>query len=90
MAIIETGIGALIVAGIGYALYKMVTKKETAQEAVKEVLAEVKAEAAKVADVNNDGKVDIADAVEVVKKTKAVGKKVAAKVTKKKTTKADK
>lgn len=68
-----------VVAFIAYVLYKMLTKKETAQEAVAEVAKEAVAEAAKVADVNGDGKVDIADAVEAVKKTKAATKKVAAK-----------
>ena len=72
---IDTIIGLVIIGGVGYALYKMVSKKETAQEAVKEVIAEAKAEAVKVADVNNDGKVDVADVIEVVKKTRGRKKK---------------
>ena len=73
---IETIIGLVIIGGVGYALYKMVTKKETAEEAVNEVIAEAKAEVAKVADVNKDGKVDVSDVVEVVKKTRGRKKKV--------------
>jgi hypothetical protein len=72
---IETIIGLVIIGGVGYALYKMVTKKETAEEAVNEVIAEAKAEVAKVADVNKDGKVDVSDVVEVVKKTRGRKKK---------------
>ena len=41
---------------------------ETVEEAVKETVAEAKAEVVKVADVNGDGKVNTADAVEAVKK----------------------
>jgi hypothetical protein len=75
---IDTIIGLAVIGGIGYALYKMVTKKETAKEAVEEVIAEAKAEVVKVADVNNDGKVDVADVadvVEAVKKTRGRKKK---------------
>jgi len=72
---IETIIGLVIIGGVGYALYKMVTKKETAEEAVNEVIAEAKAEVTKVADVNKDGKVDVSDVVEVVKKTRGRKKK---------------
>ena len=72
---IETIIGLAIIGGVGYALYKMVTKKETAEEAVNEVIAEAKAEVTKVADVNKDGKVDVSDVVEVVKKTRGRKKK---------------
>ena len=64
----DTIIGIVIIGFAGYVLYKMFTKKETAEEAVKETLAEAKAEVTKVADVNGDGKVDVADAVEAVKK----------------------
>ena len=64
----DTIIGIAIIGFAGYVLYKMFTKKETAEEAVKETLAEAKVEVTKVADVNGDGKVDVADAVEAVKK----------------------
>ena len=64
----DTIIGIAIIGFAGYVLCKMFTKKETAEEAVKETLAEAKAEVTKVADVNGDGKVDVADAVEAVKK----------------------
>ena len=64
----DTIIGIVIIGFAGYVLYKMFTKKETAEEAVKETLAEAKVEVTKVADVNGDGKVDVADAVEAVKK----------------------
>ena len=77
---IDTIIGVAVVAGAGYVVWKMITKKETASEAVAETVAEVKAEAVKVADVNGDGKVDVADAVEAVKKvTKKRGPKKKAK-----------
>lgn len=82
MTTIETIVGVGIILGVGYILVKMFTKKESAQEAVKEAFAEAKS----VADVNGDGKVNVADAVEAVKKTKAATKKVAAKA--KETTKA--
>jgi len=73
---IETIIGVAVIIAAGYVVYKMATKKESVQEAVKETLAEAKA----AADVNGDGKVDVADAVAVVKKTRAAGKKAAGKV----------
>jgi len=76
----DTLIGIGIIAFAAYVLYKMFTKKETAQEAVKETLAEAKVEATKVADVNGDGKVDIADAVEAVKVVKKRGRKAAEKL----------
>jgi hypothetical protein len=72
---LETIFGLAVVAGVGYILYKMMFKKETVEEAVKETVAEVKAEATKVADVNKDGKVDVTDAVEAVKKTRGRKKK---------------
>jgi hypothetical protein len=50
---------------------------EAVKEEVKEVVAKTKSTAKKVADVNKDGKVDMADAVEVAKKTKTVAKKAA-------------
>ena len=65
---LDTIIGVGIIAVGGYVVYKMFTKKESVQEAVKETIAEAKAEATKVADVNGDGKVNVADAVEAVKK----------------------
>jgi len=97
----NTIIGIVILGGLGYVLYKMLTKKESVQDAVKEVLAEAKAEAAvvvekveekakeevaavakkvktkakAVADVNGDGKVNVADVVEAVKKTRGRKKK---------------
>ena len=40
---IETLIGVAVILGVGYVLYKMVSKKETVQEAVKETLADAKA-----------------------------------------------
>jgi hypothetical protein len=76
---IDTIIGAAIVGLAGWLVYKMMFKKETAAEAVAEIKAEVKAEVTKIADVNGDGKVDVKDAVEAVKKTatkvKAAAKK---------------
>ena len=65
---LDTIIGVAIIGFGGYVVYKMFTKKETVAEAVKETVAEAKAEATKVADVNGDGKVNVADAVEAVKK----------------------
>lgn len=65
---IDTIIGIVLVAGAGYLVYKMMFRKETLQEAVNETIAEAKAEVTKVADVNKDGKVNAADAVEAVKK----------------------
>jgi hypothetical protein len=85
---IDTIIGTAVILGAGYILWKMMTRGESVQEAVKETVAEAKS----AADVNKDGKVDVADAVEVVKKTRAAAKKTGEKVkaaTKKtKTTKA--
>ena len=72
---IDTIIGIAVVGFAGYLVYKMMFKKETLEEAVKETIAEAKAEATKVADVNKDGKVDVADAVEVVKTVKTAAKK---------------
>ena len=72
---IDTIIGIAVVGFAGYLVYKMMFKKETIEEAVKETIAEAKAEVTKVADVNKDGKVDVADAVEVVKTVKAAAKK---------------
>ena len=65
---LNTIFGLAVVAGVGYVVYKMMFKKETVEEAVKETIAEAKAEVTKVADVNGDGKVDVQDAVEAVKK----------------------
>lgn len=65
---LETIFGAALVALAGYLVYKMMFRKETFEEAVKETVAEAKAEVTKVADVNGDGKVNTADAVEAVKK----------------------
>ena len=65
---LDTIFGVVVIAVAGYVVYKMVTKKETVEEAVKETVAEAKAEVVKVADVNGDGKVNTADAVEAVKK----------------------
>jgi hypothetical protein len=50
---------------------------EAVKEEVVEVVKATKTRAKKVADVNNDGKVDMADAVEVAQKTKTVAKKAA-------------
>ena len=72
---VDTIIGIAVVGIAGYLVYKMMFKKETAAEAVAETVAEVKAEVIKVADVNGDGKVDVKDAVEVVKTVKAAAKK---------------
>jgi hypothetical protein len=72
---IDTIIGAAIVGLAGYLVYKMMFKKETAAEAVAEIKEEIKTEVTKVADVNGDGKVNVADAVEVVKKVKTAAKK---------------
>jgi hypothetical protein len=71
----ETIIGILIIAAVGYVVWKMITKKETAAEAVTEVAQEAKAVDKDVADVNNDGKVDVKDSVAVVEKVKAEVKK---------------
>lgn len=76
----DTIIGIVIIAFAGWVLIKMFTKKETAVDAAKEVVEEVKVEAAKVADVNKDGKVDIADAVEAVQVVKKRGRKAAEKL----------
>jgi hypothetical protein len=87
---VDTIIGIAVVGVAGYLVYKMMFKKETAAEAVAETVAEVKAEVkeevakvaevaktevTKIADVNGDGKVDVKDAVEVVKKVKTAAKK---------------
>jgi hypothetical protein len=76
MTSVEIVIGAGIVAGVGYLIYKMFTKKETVEEAAKEIIAEVKT----IADVNKDGKVDGADAAAVVKEVKKRGRKAGTKV----------
>jgi hypothetical protein len=80
MMSIESIIGVAVIAGAGWIVWKMLTKGETVQQAAAEAAAEVKAEVAKVADVNGDGKVDVADAVEAVKKTRGAAKKAAGKV----------
>jgi hypothetical protein len=80
MMSIESIIGVAVIAGAGWVVWKMLTKGETVQQAAAEAAAEVKAEVAKVADVNGDGKVDMADAVEAVKKTRGAAKKAAGKV----------
>lgn len=65
---LDTIFGVVVIAVGGYVVYKMVNKKESVEDAVKETIAEAKAEVTKVADVNGDGKVNVADAVEAVKK----------------------
>ena len=76
---IDTIIGIVIIVGVGYALYKMVSKKESVQDAVKDTLADAKTEATKLADVNKDGKVDSADVVYAAKEVTTVAKKAATK-----------
>lgn len=66
----EWFLGLAFVALVIALVYKMLTKKETLEEAAKEVAAEVTATAKKAADVNKDGKVNIDDAKEVVKKVR--------------------
>lgn len=53
---------------------------EAVKQEVVEVVKETKTRAKKVADVNKDGKVDMADVKEVAKKTKTVAKKATAAV----------
>ena len=80
MMSIETIIGVAIIAFAGWVVFKMLTKGESAKQAAAEVASEVKAEAAKLADVNGDGKVDVQDVVAAVKKTRGAAKKAAGKV----------
>jgi hypothetical protein len=63
-------IGLLIVAGVGYLAWKHWPKPASADMAdpngAKALVEEIK----EVVDVNKDGKVDVADAVETVKKVR--------------------
>jgi len=69
----------VIAAGV---IYYFVSKNSDSTDAAfdtSKVVAEIKAEAKSVLDVNKDGKVDVADAVEAGKKVKAGAKKAAGK-----------
>jgi flagellar basal body-associated protein FliL len=75
----------LILALVVYAVYKWLSKKDQNEdgqvdwqdgvEAAKSAVVDVKDAVVNVADVNKDGKVNLADAVEVVKKVKKGRKK---------------
>jgi flagellar basal body-associated protein FliL len=77
----------LILALVVYAIYKWLSKKDQNEdgqvdwqdgvEAAKSAVVDVKDAALNVADVNKDGKVNLADAAEVVKKVKKGRKKKA-------------
>ena len=77
----------LILALVVYAVYKWLSKKDQNEdgqvdwqdgvEAAKSAVADVKDAAFSVADVNKDGKVNLADAAEVVNKVKKGRKKKA-------------
>jgi flagellar basal body-associated protein FliL len=77
----------LILALVVYALYKWLSKKDQNEdgqvdwqdgvEAAKSAVVDVKDAALNVADVNKDGKVNLADAAEVVAKVKKGRKKKA-------------
>ena len=75
----------LILGLVVYAIYKWLSKKDQNEdgqvdwqdgvEAAKSAVVDVKDAALNVADVNKDGKVNLADAAEVVKKVKKGRKK---------------
>jgi len=77
----------LILGLVVYAVYKWLSKKDQNEdgqvdwqdgvEAAKSAVVDVKDAALNVADVNKDGKVNLADAAEVVKKVKKGRKKKA-------------
>jgi len=77
-------LGLLLLAVVGYVVYRVVNDKTDAafETKVETAVTEVKAEVKEVLDVNKDGKVDLADAKAAGKKVKAAGKKAAAKVKK--------
>jgi hypothetical protein len=74
-------LGLLILAVAGYVVYRIVNDKTDAafETKVESAVTEVKTEVKSVLDVNKDGKVDLADAVEAGKKVKAGAKKAAGK-----------
>jgi hypothetical protein len=88
-------IGLLIVAGVAYLAWKHWPKPASADmtdPAGASAAAKVAEEIKQAADVNKDGKVNVADAVEAVKKTakKATSKKTAKKAPAKKVVKKSK
>ena len=74
-------LGLLLLAVVGYVVYRVVNDKTDAafETKVETAVTEVKAEVKEVLDVNKDGKVDLADAKEAGKKVKAGAKKAAGK-----------
>lgn len=79
---VENIIIVLVIAVIGYAAYKMFFKKKSVADAMKETVSDIKS----AADVNGDGKVDVADVKAAATKAKTAAKKTAKRVTKKKAT----
>jgi hypothetical protein len=74
---IESVIIIAVIAFIGYAAYKYFNGAKSMSEAVNSAASDVKETAKSAADVNGDGKVDLADAKAAATKVTEVAKKVA-------------
>lgn len=72
-------IGLLVLVAVGYFVFRHLNKTADAAFDVKPVVEEVKTEVKQVLDVNNDGKVDVADVVATVEKVKKGAKKAVGK-----------
>lgn len=75
---VESIIIIAVIAFIGYAAYKYFNGAKSMSEAVNSAASDVKETAKSAADVNGDGKVDLADAKAAVTKAKTAVNKVAA------------
>lgn len=71
-------IGLLIIAVVGYIVYRAITPSDDALDQIP-VVKKAEEEVRSVLDVNKDGTVNVADAVEAGKKVKAGAKKAAGK-----------
>ena len=80
---VESIIIIAVIAFIAYAAYKYFKGAKSMSEAVNSAATDVKEAAKTAADVNGDGKVDLADAKAAVTKAKTAAKKVATTTTRK-------